>query len=78
LWHLQIEFELIHANLRGMYRMYKSEVLQRKQLTSSLKPVKYLTQYLSIYFISFAKNIIVTNFEHLHTITRYRFEEKQN
>jgi hypothetical protein len=24
LWHLQIEFELIHANLRGMYRMYKS------------------------------------------------------
>jgi hypothetical protein len=43
LWHLQIEFELIHANLRGMYGcINQSEVLQRKQLTSSLKPVKYL------------------------------------
>jgi hypothetical protein len=38
LWHLQIEFELIHANLRGMYGcINQSEVLQKKTVNFFIK-----------------------------------------
>jgi hypothetical protein len=56
----KLEFKLIHANLRGMYRMYKSIwSFTKKTVNFWLKPVKYLIFNFKYLFLLALQRILI-------------------